>query len=572
MPVLTGIDLLGIQRYVFASNRLRDVLAASWMVEHVTHREADSLCQWGVTRDRVLLGAGGNAIVEFNTLDDAKTWTAYYTRWVQKTAPGIEVVIAHRPYEGRSLAWALAALQVELARAKVERRSSAPQLGLSVTASCSVTGLPASQVDEGGLVSRRVACLRERNQEAKSRWDAFLPELGHTSCKAAFPDELDLMGRTHGETSVLGVVHVDGNSVGRAIDDWLKRCIDERLDDPKVREQYRQWSDAISNLGEAVLHALVKRTAECVHEDIDEHHRKHCFLHGTPDELGFWLRDWRDDKTRIASANTVFLPLRPILLGGDDLTLVCDGRIAVDLAATALREFGEHPIPHLGADGGETTLTACAGVALVKAHAPFHRSYELAESLCASAKRRRREVNEEQAVDTGCWLDWHAGTTRPGESVEDVRKRQYRHGGNKLTMRPYPIVKRDRGDQSWDWLDRDVLGPTNAQNNSFRGFREDGDPGGQSRLVPNVWSGSRNRVKRLGSLVANGKDEVRRQVEAWGAQLPEGLPSEGFIGPATPLLDAIELLDLHLRLERDPRVPQGTRASATAGVAPKEEG
>jgi len=35
MPVLTGIDLLGIQDYIFASNRLRDVLAASWMVEYV---------------------------------------------------------------------------------------------------------------------------------------------------------------------------------------------------------------------------------------------------------------------------------------------------------------------------------------------------------------------------------------------------------------------------------------------------------------------------------------------------------------------------------------------------------
>ncbi len=47
MPVVTGIDVLGIQRYVFASNRLRDVLAASWMVDHVVKRADDSLLQWG---------------------------------------------------------------------------------------------------------------------------------------------------------------------------------------------------------------------------------------------------------------------------------------------------------------------------------------------------------------------------------------------------------------------------------------------------------------------------------------------------------------------------------------------
>lgn len=43
MAVVTGIDVLGIQRYVFASNRLRDVLAASWMVDHGVERDAGSL-------------------------------------------------------------------------------------------------------------------------------------------------------------------------------------------------------------------------------------------------------------------------------------------------------------------------------------------------------------------------------------------------------------------------------------------------------------------------------------------------------------------------------------------------
>src|SRR5262249_55209954 len=35
----------------------------------------------------------------------------------------------------------------------------------------------------------------------------------------------------------------------------------------------------------------------------------------------------------------VYLPIRPILLGGDDLTFVCDGRVALDLAATALAQI-----------------------------------------------------------------------------------------------------------------------------------------------------------------------------------------------------------------------------------------
>jgi len=563
MPVLTGIDVLGIQGYVFASNRLRDVLAASWMVDHVVKRDADSLLQWGMTDDHVLLAAGGNAIVEFASLDDARTWTRRYTRWLQDEAPGLEVVVDHQPYNGRSLAWGLKALAIKLARAKVERRPSAPQLGLSVTATCSVTGLPAMSLDRHDHVpiSRHIDTLRRDDvqRRAKERWDGYLPErLEHAEgWNAEFPVELDLMGRSRGETSLLGIVHVDGNGVGKVIKAWLDRCLDEEVGDDRVRTEYCEWSRAIDELGERVMRAMIQRVASCIFEEEDEHGEKRCVVRGTPYELGFRLRDWRDDKTRKTAKDAVFvfLPLRPILLGGDDLTFVCDGRIALDLAAAALREFEARQIPHLGEAGGERTLAACAGAALVKAHAPFHRSYALAESLCASGKRTRHDVNQQRQVDTGCWLDWHAGPTRPAEAVEDLRRGEYQ--GGHLTMRPYPLVQFDGREQSWAWLDRELLGPDHADDGSFRGFREERDAHGDTRFVPNAWSGSRSRVKRLGSLVPDGSDAVRRQVEAWnaiedGVQLPARLAAGGFVGQRTPLLDAIELLDLHVRLEPDP--------------------
>ncbi len=539
-PVLTGIDILGIQGYVFASNRLRDVLAASWMVDHVASRP--SLERWGLGSERVLLAAGGNAIVEFDSVGAAKEWTASYSRWLLDAAPGLEAVIAHRPYEGR-LAWAVKALQVDLARAKLERRPSVPQLGLSVTASCSITGLPASDIDQGELTSPRVKRLREKADEAKDRWDVFLPALQHAPAwTPQFPAELDLMGRTHGETSLIGVVHVDGNSVGQAIKGWLGRCIENGISDQDVRKEYGAWSDALIELGEKVLRVVAERTAGCAREE-----DQGCFLRGTPPDLGLRLHDWRNDKTKRTNVNTVLLPLRPILLGGDDLTFLCDGRIALDLAVTAVKEFEKHPIPHLGEGGQEITLTACAGAALVKAHAPFNRGHELAEGLCRSAKRARSNANDTARSETGGWVDWHVGSTRPGESVEDIRKRQYRRDGRDLSMRPYPLAHLAHRLQSWDWLDNMLLGPGNSSQNAEEGFRG-----------ADCWVGSRSRVKLLNTLVPNGADEIRRQLGAWRVldsriRLPGGLDDGGHVGSATPLLDAIELLDLHMRLEADPR-------------------
>jgi len=299
MPVLTGIDILGIQGYVFTSNRMRDVLAASHMVEYVTSRS--QLEKWpGRLPSDVLLAAGGNAVIEFDTQDAAREWTARYSRWLLDTAPGLDAVVAHRRYEKRSLAWALKALQVDLERSKLERRPSVPQLGLSVTASCAITGRPAVGVDQGDLVSRRVKRLREKVDEAKRKWSDFLPELAHApNMKPEFPAEIDLMGRTHGEVSLVGVVHVDGNSVGEAIRNWLDRCIEDEVDDQQVKEQYRAWSRAIIELGRSVLHVVAKRVAECTREEDGG-----TFLRGTPYDLGFRLRNSSDDERRRSSRDT----------------------------------------------------------------------------------------------------------------------------------------------------------------------------------------------------------------------------------------------------------------------------
>jgi hypothetical protein len=131
-------------------------------------------------------------------------------------------------------------------------------------------------------------------------------------------------------------------------------------------------------------------------------------------------------------------------------------------------------------------------------------------------------------------------------------------------MRPYPLTPNAQRRQTWRWLERDVLGPGVEANDSFRGFRSD--------LGPNAWSGSRSRVKLLGQLVGEDGDAVRRQLEAWRAidgavSLPGNLDDTGFVGQKTPLLDAIELLDLHLRLDPDPREAD---AIASGGDASQE--
>jgi len=509
VPVLTAIDVLGIQRYVFASSRLRDAVAASWIVHWATAHHGALEDSGG----KVLLAGGGNAILWFTDEARARAFVARYTRRLYDEAPGLEVVVVHRSHTAGALAATLGHLQVDLARAKLERQPSVPQLGLSVTAACHITGLPATGFDPEDTaipLSRMVLRWRDPDvrEKAIGRWDALIAE----QPQFTFPSKIDDMGRTRGDQSLIGVVHVDGNGLGEQIAAWIRRCVEESQSDDAVVAELGEWSAALESVGRRSIESVVKRVAQAISSDGR--------IAGTVPDLGFELR---------RAGEKICLPFRPVLLGGDDLTFLCDGRIALDLAEAALDAF-EVEVPHLG------TVTACAGVALVPAHAPFDRAYELAEALCASAKLRRRETGE-----GGAWIDWHIGAPRPGEGVGALRARTLAEptiGGKilQLTCRPYRLGTGASEPETWRWLSRTVLG---TGPDGFRG---------------RYWSQHRNKLKKLASVVRDGPDGVRRARESWTAAgdlaWPGGLEqTDGFFdGVRTPLLDAIELLDLHLSL------------------------
>ena len=512
MPVLTGIDVLGVQRFVFASNRLRDVVTGSFLVHWCTSSEG---ALFGlVAENSILLAGGGNAIVEFHTIDDAKVFAARYTRLLYDEVPGLEVVLVHEIFESGSLAVALQKVQIKLARAKTERLSSVPLSGLSVTATCMETGLPATDFDSVETtvqISRNILERRKKKGEANRYWEKYLED---KACYD-FPLELDKIGRDKGDTSLIGIVHVDGNGVGEKIKQWLLKKVDNAAKDDTVRCEYKEWSQAIDRLGQEALQVVVDRIFKSVETSCDEKKAK---VIGIPERLGFTLEQANDHGKWL-------LPIRPVLLGGDDLTFVCDGRIALDLAATALGVFEHSNIPHLG------NITASAGIAIVRVHSPFARGYELAEKLCRTAKVKLKKEN-----DTGCALDWHIGIARPGEAVADIRKRQYKANSFELTCRPYRLGSgKDDKKETWRWLSAMLLGDNNS------GLRGD------------VWSERRNKVKALSELVREGPNGVRSALDAWRVvenklQLPQPIENNGFISDRTPLRDAVEIVDLHLVL------------------------
>ena len=91
------------------------------------------------------------------------------------------------------------------------------------------------------------------------------------------------------------------------------------------------------------------------------------------------------------------IPIRPIVLSGDDHTLICRADLAIPYIHEFIRLFEKYTEEklHDKLEGvftdGSLKLSACAGIAFIKSSYPFYYGYQLAEELCGKAKKDTKE-------------------------------------------------------------------------------------------------------------------------------------------------------------------------------------
>jgi len=503
---LTMLDTAGIQNYIFTSNRLQENIGASelvyrattlWVFDALENLKLSHNIQnpyslgWDFTAERieegnldaeVIQAAGGNAFLLFKEKEQAIAFVKALTLRLLKQAPGLTALAQHLhnfDFDKDSLFDARQTLESKMRQHKQTRQGHTATLGLGVTATCESTGLPAIGQDAentGALVSAEAAAKRNFSQAANSRLYAQLKPASDTYI---YPFDLDKIGREHGEESYIAVVHADGNRMGEAV---------AQLASEKTNREYiadiRAFSKAIHTLSLAALSRVVALVVQVVE---------------------------REDLPHVAEDDKKYLPLRPLVFGGDDVTFVCNGKIGIKLAATYLETFRSE------AQKRGLDLQASAGVSVVKLHYPFARAYALSEELIGSAKSLTRKKNCSA-------LDWHFTQSGLSGSLEDIRKREYRaENGKPLQRRPMTL-------EEWSQVEEVVHTFDNEQQ----------------------WA--RNKVFGLREPLRKGPDAVEKYLQDFHLpELPEIAGEEaqktGWTDGKCYYFDAIELLDHSLALE-----------------------
>ncbi|MEG4311469.1 MULTISPECIES: Cas10/Cmr2 second palm domain-containing protein [unclassified Microcoleus] len=528
--IATVIDTTGIQKYVFGSNRLKENIGASHLVKlatvqwvkdclicldnnvHIPDEDKEEVepcinTDESIVAELVYAG-GGNTVLLFRSMEFARKFTQNITRKILEDAPGLNIVIAHHPFN-----WDTQLLQQvienDLIKGKLDAQKrqpipSVPLMGLSVTATCRSTGLVAVEDTngkygipdgEGYLASREIIAKLKAADEANTQFKEMLFKGKPSKYKVA--RDVDDMGRTEQESSYIALVHADGNQMGNRFDNYGKS---QRLNrDFIVKMRRLSWgvskaaSSAIEEVGKLVIDAI---------------------------------------ETGKISIKENYLPFRPIVYGGDDVTFVCDGRIGLPLAVKFLKEF-EARTQNL--PDGKGKATACAGIAIVKTHYPFARTYELCEALCSRTKKFVRQETDNYSKRKLIFsaLDWHIAASGLSGSIGEIREREYQ--GGKLITRP--MRSHEYGDDWLTWTDFAEV---------VRIFNEE-EP----------WKGKRNKVITLREVLREGQTATKQFLNTYGIDELPAFPKakdnsilrkQGWDRGRCRYFDAIEAMEFYIPL------------------------
>jgi len=130
-------------------------------------------------------------------------------------------------------------------------------------------------------------------------------------------------------------------------------------------------------------------------------------------------------------------PLVPLMLGGDDLLLVCRARVALPFVLKLCETLDSLQKNRTG-----FKLTLGIGVVFAKQTIPIHRLHEVAEQLASSAKRRFRGLKEGEVKRSV--VDWAAYSASWINDPEEVRQRDWLRGSGSelrvLSQRPVDVL------------------------------------------------------------------------------------------------------------------------------------
>ncbi|MFN3421125.1 MAG: Cas10/Cmr2 second palm domain-containing protein [Armatimonadota bacterium] len=549
-------DVDRIKEYLFSSVRLRHIVAASGLLSQVNEEETEQLIL--AHNGRLIFSAGGITQAVFRDENEAKKAGRELQKWYAERTGTASITVTIVPWrKGQNFTDAIEEARREMSRKKSGAESEQEDgvqkeefwvgripffSGSPFFRVCELTGkefaIAWEQQPDGtfrsfGATIRQAEKWAETPRHRKSKpskgeqvdldpdlgdrlpVDAELrhclaSKLGLEAEKLKFPSDFEELAEDAKPQGYIGFIEADGNRFG----EMLKQ-LREGIKEKTPNEQLAAYEAFSRLLKEATKDALISAVVEVLESA------------------------WDGGK---------IIPLRILLLGGDDVMLVTQAQYALKLTDEFCRRFQEIagqrkenfevlkeiPLP---------AFTMSAGVVIAHHNVPFLSLHRMASELLKSAKKRSWSAKQE--FEAGA-VDFQVITGSNIEDLKVVRSELYTVYDNgseiSLTGRPYLVSP------SEDELS-ELLGIVEE-------FKNAGIPRTQLKQLPQIMRLGKKQADvvfarwfiRLGGEGENAMKEVIRKALKTKAEIPSLWQKDDRKGGSRklycPLMDVVELFDL----------------------------
>lgn len=484
---LNVIEVSKKQYYIFKSNKLKENIGASEIIRFVTEELAQRICN--SNKGEIINTGGGRSLFYFENKYNSISFVRNYSFYLLENYPLLELFISSVEYnpDKDSIIEKIEELQIKLEKKKARRENYSSILDFGITEKCDSTRMPA-------------VCMINDNEneniyyssESKSKIKMF-NEVSKNKEYKKYAVNFSELGISRNEKSFIAITHIDGNRMGKKIK-LLKNKYESLYNSENTNELNKKYINDLQNFSNQIKIAFInafQKVVDTIQANVE-------FLK----EKGLNIKDG-------------VLPIRKVILSGDDVCYITDARIAIDCAAIFLNELEKYKVL-------DEKITACAGIAMVREKYPFFKTYELSEQLCRQAKSSiPDDVNESR-------LDWHIVQGEYNNNLNEIRNTMYRtYDEKQLLLRPLIVS-----------VDSDGI-------NHYRNFKKD---------IQIINSGNipRNKVKNMLTELKKGQKHTDTYIEIH--QLYTLLGSHrigyktGFAADKCVLFDAIETMDYYIPL------------------------
>jgi hypothetical protein len=495
------VDTVSIQKYIFSSNKLKENIGASYIVENAFNeplknalkktfgkidfdleswrKDPDTLLLENGTPFEILYSGGGNLVIAFREKEKVNEFVRAFSRELLVAAPGLRTSFGFNlDFDTDKFKQSMKALHEDLRRNKNRFHPIISLRKYGITADCPRSDESAEFFRDGDQYVSSVSNTKMKSADkANQKLSSLVADV--LKDRFAFTDEIDLLGQVESESNYVAIVHIDGNSMGKRFAE-----IDSLFG-------LRKLSASVSKATQDSFMEMTRYLIELIEKE------------RLTEKNGFKLRR-KDGKT--------ILPIRPIIIGGDDITFVCHGKLGLILAWIFISSLEKKQL------SDKKGITACAGVCIAKSKYPFYRSYLLAEELTSIAKAESRKNGGSS------YLDFHLATTGFSGSLDEIRDKQLSATEGNLHFGPYKVTHENEAGTLCSLLS----------------------------IVSNFAEGKwpNNKIMKLRERLFDSQEQIRNFIEetkSQGLSLPE-IPHESYardvwINSKTPYYDAIELME-----------------------------